>query len=164
VAAVAAPPRESDAVTFDGGEVPFVVDAPRPGAKAVQVRRPSRGWVLAWPPLRNVLVASWIAVNVSVYFQPAPNPNVAEPWLSGVLSVVYPLVLIAGVLAAVNGVWRAALGCSFAAGSAGLLMAYQCAVTLHHAPVWWMYELAAFGYLTTLSAGGYVVRARAGRV
>jgi hypothetical protein len=115
---------------------------------------------MLWLPLRAALVASWIAVVVSVFFQPAPNPHVAEPWLSTVLSVFYPIVLIAAAVTAVNGRSRTALWCSVAAGGMGLVMAYQCAVTLHHAPAWWIYELAAFGYLTALSAGGLLVRAR----
>jgi len=121
-------------------------------------------WAAIWLSVRAILVASWIAVFVSLFFQPAPNPGVAEPWLSDVLSIFFPFALIAGVVTGLNGVWRAALGCSLAAGSMGLVMAYQCAVTLHHAPAWWTYELAAFGYLTALSLGSLLVRSRLGKL
>lgn len=122
-----------------------------------------RGWSCKafWPALRDTLVVSWLAISVSVFFEPAPNPNVAVPWWSYVLFYSFVGILGTAAFQGVRGRWRPALGCATGAGAIGLLIAYECAATSHHARGWWIYELSAFAYLTVISAVSLVVRARA---
>ena len=129
-------------------------------SRAVETRP---GWSCAafWPALRDTLVVSWLAIFVSVFFEPAPNPNIAVPWWSWALFYAFIGLLLTAAVTGLKGGWQAAIGCATAAGAIGLLIAYECAATSHHARGWWIYELSAFAYLTVLSAGSLVVRARA---
>jgi hypothetical protein len=171
VAAVADPPRAPETDAGDDRTVavdwPLDVEAWLDRAPLPEPERPvepvERAWTCAafWPALRDTLVVSWLAISVSVFFEPAPNPNVAVPWWSWALFYAFVAVLVSAAVLGARGRWRPGLGCATAAGAIGLVIAYECAATSHHARGWWIYELAAFAYLTVLSAGSLVVRARA---
>src|SRR5205823_1401340 len=108
--------------------------------------------------LGTALVAGWTCFLLSTFFEPMPNPDVMEPWWAGLVFGLFAAALVGAAVAGARGRWRLGLGSSVAASALGLVMAYQCAATAHHAAGWWIYELSACGCLGALSLACLAVR------
>jgi hypothetical protein len=101
-----------------------------------------------WPT-----VLAWITL-----FHPPSHPG-AEDWAyTGWFTAALLVVLGVAVIQLVNAKVTNALVCSVVAGALGVVLAYECRVTVQHYGNWWAYELVAFGALTGLSVAALVTR------
>jgi hypothetical protein len=133
---------------------PAAVAEPAPAAVKVapSYRLPQvPGWMVA---------TGWLVFLICAFvFEPASNPNAAEP-----LWVQYAILGLFGslVTAAFTGIGapRSGFAAATVAGACGMALSYACAATGHHLGPWWLVELGATGALTALSAAGLAARLR----
>jgi hypothetical protein len=118
---------------------------------------PRRGGI----PFARLLGYGWPAVLGGIMLlHPEPHPGAQEWVYTGWFTAGLFLVLGLGLYALVTGHETGALTASVVAGAVGVLLAYECRVTVQHYGNWWAYELVAFGALTTLSLASLAVRGR----
>lgn len=101
------------------------------------------GWFLA---------AGWILFIVSVFFEPAPDPNAVVPPWGEVLILSFWLGLAAAGILALARAGRGAYLAATIAGGLGIVLAITCRTSEHHLGSWWIYEMGATGALTALGA------------
>jgi hypothetical protein len=121
-------------------------------------RRPNR--ISAWLSGRLgwVLAGAWLAFIVSIFFAPAPDPNLVVPlWAEALVAGFFLTLGTAGIMAALR-TGRSAYGAAAVAGLVGLGVSAACGATEHHPGGWWIYELAATGALTALALTGLLRR------
>jgi hypothetical protein len=107
------------------------------------------GWLLA---------GGWLAFIVSVFFAPAPDPDLVVPlWADALVATFFLALGTAGIMAALR-TGRSAYAAATVAGIIGLGVSAACGATEHHPGGWWIYELAATGALTALAVTGLARR------
>ncbi len=107
------------------------------------------GWILAF---------GWGAFIVSVFFEPAPEPNQIVPvWADALVAGFFLSLGAAGIMAAMRA-GRGTYAVATVAGLAGMALGVACGTTGHHASGWWVYELGATSVLTALAVTGLARR------
>lgn len=122
------------------------------------VRQPRRVSVWLSERLGWILAGGWLAFLVSVFFAPAPDPDLVVPlWADVLVAGFFLSIGTAGITAAIRA-GRPAYLAATVAGIVGLGVAAACAATEHHPGGWWVYQLAATGALTALAVTGLARR------
>ena len=112
------------------------------------------------PPLGPLLALGWAAFVVSVFFEPAPEPNAVVPVWGEFLILGFWLGLAAAGILAITRAGRSAYLAATIAGGIGIALAITCRTNEHHLGSWWIYELAATGALAALGLVGLLRRGR----
>ena len=94
-------------------------------------------------------------------FEPAPHPNVQVPLWGEILSDVFLLALLAGIIARFAAGPRLALGFFAATGAMGMALGVGCRTSGHHTGSWWAVETAVFSALTLAALAGLALAQRA---
>ena len=128
-------------------------------------RRPGRDRAYADGLSRRIshaLAWTWPAVVVALaVFEPKPHPNVQVPLWGEILSDVFLLALLAGIIARFAAGPRLALGFFAASGAMGMALGVACRTSGHHTGSWWAIETAVFSALTFAAAAGLALAQRA---
>jgi hypothetical protein len=128
-------------------------------------QRPRRDTEFADRLSRRILrVLAWTSPALLValaVFEPAPAPNVQIPLWAEIVSDVFLLGLLAGIIARFAAGPRLALGFFAATGAMGMALGIACRTSGHHTGSWWAIETAVFSALTLASFAGLALAQRA---
>jgi hypothetical protein len=111
--------------------------------------------------ISRVLAWTWPALLVALaVFEPAPAPNVQIPLWAEIVSDVFLLGLLAGIIARFAAGPRLALGFFAAMGAMGMALGIACRTSGHHTGSWWAVETAVFSALTLAAVAGLALTQR----
>jgi hypothetical protein len=111
--------------------------------------------------ISRVLAWTWPALLVALaVFEPAPAPNVQIPLWAEIVSDVFLLGLLAGIIARFAAGPRLALGFFAATGAMGMALGIACRTSGHHTGSWWAVETAVFSALTLAAVAGLALTQR----